>query len=267
MTRFDETTQVRPDSRPDAAGARAGSRPHLDESWSSLVGVHGGYVAALTVRAAEAMLPDREVRTVTTSFLRPAKVGAAEVILEILRAGRSFTTVSARVRQASRDVAQTTLTLLNPVGSSGWTTGLIDPPAPPDRCVPFEPPPSIAHFTQAEFRIDPASIPASDPHAAAARIAGHVRPGEARPIDAAWLTVMGDWFPPSPFRRLVPPAGGISIDYAVHIHRTLGTDGDRWLQGVFTSDNNVAGIALEHGTLATAEGIAVAETFHTRWTG
>ncbi len=79
--------------------------------------------------------------------------------------------------------------------------------------------------------------------------------------------MIGDWFPPSPFRRLLPPAGGISIDYTVHIHRPLQLAADEWLEGVFETRTSNDGIALEHGTLATMDGRPVAETFHTRWTG
>ena len=66
----------------------------LDASWASLRGVHGGYCSALLVRAAEATFPDRAVRTVAASFLRPTEVGPAEIDLDIVRAGRSVTLVS-----------------------------------------------------------------------------------------------------------------------------------------------------------------------------
>ena len=78
--------------------------------------------------------------------------------------------------------------------------------------------------------------------------------------------MIGDWFPPSPFRRLLPPTGGVSIDYTVHVHRTLPPSPDLWLEGVFDAGTSVDGIALERGTLATPDGRPVAETFHTRWT-
>ena len=74
-------------------------------------------------------------------------------------------------------------------------------------------------------------------------------------------------FPPSAFRRVAPPIGGISVDYTVHVHRTVTLPADEWLAAVFTTANSVGGLALEHGTLSTADGLVVAETFHTRWTG
>lgn len=78
--------------------------------------------------------------------------------------------------------------------------------------------------------------------------------------------MIGDWFPPSPFRRHQPPTGGVSIDYTVHVHRVVPADPEMWLEGVFEARTSTAGVALEHGTLSTPDGLVVAETFHTRWT-
>lgn len=264
-THFDRTTAVRRVSSPRADGGGLHLFvADLDESWASLRGVHGGYVTALAVRAAEVVAPDRAVRTVATSFLRPTEIGPAEIALDVVRSGRSFTTVLAALRQNGRDVATTRITMLAPVAGNDWDTVVLDRPAPLAACARFTPPPMIRHFGQADLRIDPSTIPMGD--AVDARVAGHVRPLESRPFDAAWLTVIGDWFPPSPFRRHTPPTGGVSIDYTVHMHRTLPASADLWLEGVFEARTSIDGIALEHGTLATPEGLPVAETFHTRWT-
>jgi hypothetical protein len=63
------------------------------------------------------------------------------------------------------------------------------------------------------------------------------------------------------------PIGGVSIDYCVHLHRTVVLADDEWLEGVMVAADSAGGIALERGTLCTGDGFAVAETFHTRWTG
>jgi acyl-CoA thioesterase len=258
-TRFDRTTAVRRVSDEPLRYAA-----DLDESWASLRGVHGGYCTALLVRAAEATFPDRAVRTVTASFLRPAEIGPADIDIDVVRAGRSFSTVVATLRQQGRVGLTARITMLGPVVGAEWSAAVTSRPAAPADCTSFTPPPSIRHFEQAELLLDPTTVPAGD--AEDARIAGHVRPVESRPFDAAWLTMIGDWFPPSPFRRLLPPTGGVSIDYTVHVHRTLPETADLWLEGVFDTGTSSDGIALERGTLATPDGRPVAETFHTRWT-
>lgn len=263
VTHFDRTTVLRRVQGSAPAGT-AVLLAELDESWASLRGIHGGYTAALAVLAASSIADGRPVRTVATSFLRPGHVGTAEIHVRTLRHGRSLTTVDASVLQDGNVNATSRITFAAHVGTTEWRTPLEHGPRPIEHCVSFEPPPGIRHFEQAALLLDPATIPAGG--ADDARIAGHVRPIEARPIDAAWLTMIGDWFPPAAFRRLVPPAGGVSVDYTVHIHREIASLGDGWLQGVFDATTAQGGMALEHGLLATADGTPVAETFHTRWT-
>lgn len=262
ITDFDRTTAIRPVGR-DMFDA------DLDPTWASLRGVHGGYMAALAVRAAEAMAPDRAVRSVTTSFLRPGSVGPARLEVLTQRMGRTFATLDVALVQDGRTVNVSRITATNDVPGADWASSVTDRPAPLAECVPFTPPPSIRHFGQAELRVDPATVPTGD--AADARIAGYVRPLDRRAIDAAWLVMVGDWFPPSPFRRLMPPTGGVSVDYAVHIHRLPGDvdpDGAAdWVAGVFDARDSSGAIALERGTLATVDGVALASTFHTRYTG
>ena len=71
----------------------------LDGGWSSLVGMNGGYMSALAVRAAESLEPDRVVRTTSTSFLRSGHVGPATVSARQVRRGRSMSTVAAELVQ------------------------------------------------------------------------------------------------------------------------------------------------------------------------
>jgi len=259
-THFDRTLAVRPSNESEAGRFDV----ELDETWASLRGVHGGYMTALAVRAAELEAPGRAVRTIATTFLRPAEVGPAVLHVEQLRSGRSFSTVAVELSQQNRPITNTRITLLGETPGRNWSDSVLDRPAPRERCVPFTPPPSVRHFGQAELLLDPATIPVGD--GSPARIAGYVRPLEVRPVDAAWLAVIGDYFPPSPFRRFDPPIGGVSIDYTVHIHELPDPEVD-WLEGVFTARTSVGGIALERGTLALPGGALVAETFHTRWTG
>lgn len=257
---FVRTTAIGPD-------ATVAGRFHAeyDGGWSSLRGVHGGYQTAIAVRAAEAVAPERVVRTVTASFLRPGRVGPAVLDVGVVRSTRTFTTALVTVHQDGRPVLSVRTTAIEAVGGHEWSTPARDRPAPFARAVAFTPPPQVSHFRQAELRLDPATVPQSD--ADDSRIAGYVRPNGGRRLDAAWLAMAGDWFPPSPFRRMEIPIGGVSVDYTVHVHRTVTLGPDEWLEAVFETPNSVAGLALEHGSLATTDGGLMAETFHTRWTG
>src|SRR5262245_46065474 len=185
LAHFDRTTTVVTD---DADHTRF--HAELDPSWASLRGIHGGYMTSLAVRAAELLTPERQVRTVSTSFLRPAEIGPVEIATDIIRNGRSLTTVNATIVQGERLIATVRITSTVPLTGHDWSTVVSDRPEGLARAVTFTPPPQIRHFEQAELLLDPNTVPVGD--GSRARVAGHVRPIEARPIDAAWLTVIGD---------------------------------------------------------------------------
>src|SRR3954451_4263492 len=107
ITDFDRTTATIP--IPDCPGAFS---VHLDPGWSSLVGVHGGYMCALAVRAAESMAPGREMRTMSTSFLRTGRVGPATLAVREVRQGRTITTMVAELVQDDEVLIVSRLTLM-----------------------------------------------------------------------------------------------------------------------------------------------------------
>ena len=219
------------------------------------------------MRAAEAVAPARAVRTVAATFLRPGQVGPAVIDVAVLALDADLHHVGGH-DQPGRSAGRHRADHRHRSRSTGhdWSTPADDGPAPFAEAVPFTPPPQILHFHQADLRLDPATIPNGD--ADEARIAGYVRPKHGgRVVDTAWLTMIGDWFPPSPFRRVPIPVGGVSVDYTVHVHHTPVLGDDEWLQAVLQTPQSEAGLALEHGTISTVGGLVVAETFHTRWTG
>lgn len=258
VTDFERTTTVVPTNRPGEFSV------DLDAGWSSLVGVHGGYMCALAVRGAEALGTDRTVRTITTSFLRSGEVGPATLTVRELRRGRSMSTVVTELHQGDRLLITSRLTLLTPREGVEWSTPVrLDLPAR-GECVRMDPG-RVSHFQRADGLLDPASLPFSNRNRAMVR--GYVRPLEDQRVDSAWLAMATDWFPPPAFVRLEPPTGGVSVDLTTHIHRhdlTLGDD--EWLQGAFEVDNSTRGLAVEHGVIAAHDGTLIAESFQTRLT-
>lgn len=257
-TDFERTTTVVPTDRPGEFEVE------LDPGWSSLVGVHGGYLCALAVRGAEAVASDRAVRTITTSFLRRAEVGPATLTVRELRRGRSMSTMATELHQGERLLLTSRLTLLTPREGVEWSSPVrLGLPAP-DQCVRMEPG-RVSHFERVDGLLDPDCLPFRDGDRAIVR--GYLRPLEDRRVDAAWLAMATDWFPPPAFVRLEPPTGGVSVDLTTHIHRpeqTLGSD--EWLLGSFQVDESTHGLAVEHGVIAAQDGTLIAESFQTRLT-
>jgi acyl-CoA thioesterase len=258
LSDFDRTTTVVPTDR------HGEFEVDLDAGWSSLVGVHGGYLCALAVRSAEALAPDRTVRTITTSFLRTAQVGPATLTARELRRGRSMSTVVTELHQDGRLLLTSRLTSLTRREGVEWRNPVhLGLPAR-ERCVPMEPG-RVSHFERVDGLLDPDALPFSGRERAMVR--GYLRPLEGRRVDAAWLAMATDWFPPPAFVRLEPPTGGVSVDLTTHLHRpdrALGRD--EWLLGSFQVDDSTQGLAVEHGVIAAEDGTLIAESFQTRLT-
>lgn len=255
-TTFDRTTSLEPTGEFQF-------RACFDESWRSLGGVLGGYIAAHAVRAVQTVDALRDVRTVAVTFLRPSRPGEAFLEVETVRDGRALAVHDVVVQQAAQPVALARVTSSTPQPTSlSWATDPFELPPAVGRCEPICPPEGALHFQHADAVLDPAWRPFSNRDRA--HVAGWVRPREARRVDATWLTMILDWFPPAAFARAHPPTGAVSVNFTVHIHRTATNLGDSWLAGVFRTDTAAGGLALEHGTIATADGTLLAESFHTR---
>ncbi len=260
-TTFDATTLVRPD---DEDPTRVSAT--LDASWSSLRGIHGGYIAAIFARAAQSVVGERSLRTMSTSFLRVGEPGPAVVGIETIRAGRSVSIVGLTMQQGGRDIAVARATAMHPTVGVSWDDAPRLTFRPREECVPLQSSQLVRHFDHCEAQFDPANIPFEFVDAALVR--GYFRPREPRPIDATWLAMALDWFPPAAFTKVAPPTGGISVDYTVHIHRTRAAlKPDEWLRAQFQQDCSNDGLALETGTIADADGTVIAQSFHTRYTG
>lgn len=256
---FDRTTTLTPN------GADSGSfTVDLDAGWSSLVGVHGGYLCSLAVRAAETVVEHRSVRTLTTSFLRTASVGAAVVSVREIRRGRTMSTIAVDIDQDGRHLLSSRLTAFVERAGVEWSTP-VDLELPPvERCVPMEPG-NVAHFGRVDGRFDPASLPFSGGERA--MVQGFLRPLEGRHVDSAWLAMASDWFPPPAFVRLDPPTGGVSIDLTTHVHQPdVRLGDDDWLRARFEIRTSTNGLAVEHGLITLGDGTLVAESFQTRLT-
>src|SRR3954449_1305346 len=94
---FEADTSV----RPAGEGAFAAS---VSEQWAVPRGPNGGYIAAIVLRALEAAVadPQRAPRSLTLHYLRPPAPGPVTVHAVVERAGRTLTSLSARMVQDDR---------------------------------------------------------------------------------------------------------------------------------------------------------------------
>ena len=76
----------------------------LDERWFSLVGIHGGYTAAMVVNAIAAAVddPTRTLRSFSTQFAAVPHPGPVDIEVSVERAGWSMTTTRGRLLQEGK---------------------------------------------------------------------------------------------------------------------------------------------------------------------
>jgi acyl-CoA thioesterase len=222
-TEFDLLTAVSP---------RGDGRYHIDvpDGWQQGRGAFGGLVLAYLVRAGEATIGDdqRLLRSLTAEIVGPVLPGAAEVEVEILRAGSGVTTAAARLVQNGEVQAHAVLACGRPRAAYELAPVLAPPPLPPWRELPVAPmggPPAPTFTQHVEFRLDgPLPFSASKE----VEVRGWVRfraPGRDR--GSPYLVAVADSFWPSILVASAVPRPMATLAFSFQrIDGNLGLDAD-----------------------------------------
>ena len=222
----------------------------IDERWNVLRGPHGGYVAAILLRALTATLDDGERAPRALTVYYPAAPGPGPVTTScrVERAGRSMTTLSARMEQDGRPVALATAAF-----SARWPeaigfnhSGRPDVPAPAD-IEPLDRGGLVPPFTQfLDFRpaVGDPLLSGSD----RALSGGWMRLREPHELDAPLVALLADAWPPAVFPPATAPLAAPTVELTVHFRAPLPAAGE-WVLGVFESKLARGGFFGEDGML------------------
>jgi acyl-CoA thioesterase len=253
--RFDDDTSV----RAVGDGAYEGA---IADGWSTPRGPLGGYVMAIVLRAMQQVVGDdaRQPRSFTVHFLRPPALGPVTIRPVVERAGRSLTSVSARLEQDGRLLA-----LALGAFSVAWPGPLLDgvvmpevepaderrPPGP----LPSGDRPAFTDHLTMQWRFGDPPFSGSD----RGETGGWLALREERPVDALTVCVLADaWFP-APWPRLEALAPAPTIDLTVHFRAPLPLP-DEPLLGRFRSTLVRDGFFEEDGELWAPDGTLVAQS-------
>jgi acyl-CoA thioesterase len=231
--------------------------------WFTPRGPHGGYLAAIVMRALAAAVDDpaRAARSLTLHYLRPPVEGQLEVEVTVERTGRSLTSLTTRTTQNGK---------LCVVGIAAFSVAFPsildyapDPPTvrPPDQLkavrISSEQPPMAQ-----QFEIRPALGAHLFSGAESARSGGWMALRDRAPVDAALLAMLADAWMPTPYMRLQTWAGAPTVDLTVHYrvpdpaaHVAPGEP----ILGVFDSRASADGFFDEEGELWSAGGVLLAQ--------
>jgi acyl-CoA thioesterase len=238
----------------------------ISDRWAVPRGPNGGYIAALILRALEAAVddPERAPRSLTLHYLRPPVAGeAAQIHVTVERAGRTLTSLSARLVQDGR-----TMVLALAAFAGDFAAALDYVASPPD----VGPPPAELHTVPAapgvpEIALRIAASPVFGAGAMAggdeALAGGWLRLSEPRIADAAALAFYADAWLPSPFARLAAPVPAPTIDLTIHFRTRLPHPGmalDTPVLARFSSSTSQDGFFEEDGAIWAPDGTLLAQS-------
>ncbi len=255
MYEFDQDTRVEKESN-----LRFLSR--VDAGWNIGDNPNGGYLISLVDRAIRDVVTHPDAVSLTTHFLRPGVAGEPCVIdVEIVRAGRTLTTVRANLSQQGKVrlvVMAAYADLAEPMGPDTDITVPERDMLEPEACIPRTGDLQgidIALVNKLDVRIQPDL--ATPGESGVAEIAGWIRHKDGRQPDVSSLLLFVDCFPPSPLGALGAVGWVPSVELTVHV-RCRPAPG--WIKASLRTDDLTEGRMIETGCFWDSTGALVAQS-------
>jgi acyl-CoA thioesterase len=281
LTKFDRDTAVR---RVDDGVFGAEVAP----DWRAGRGPHGGYLAAMLLRALIEAVADtaRAPRSLTIHYARAPEAGPVQISTVIERQGRSLSTLSARMYQGAssphrprRGKGEELVAIALAAFSLPWGGPEIADVQMPE-VAPQDPSragvkliehggPEFAHHIVLQPRIEGSVFAgaASSPEGEGEqpmRIRGWIGLAEPRPIDALSLAFFSDALIPAPYMRMSEPVAVPTVDLTVHFHARMhpqpNADARELCLAQTTTDLIHDGFFVEDGMIWAADGTLLAHS-------
>jgi acyl-CoA thioesterase len=264
---FDRDTAVRLEHGSEWESAFAAD---VSPAWRAGRGPHGGYLAAMLLRALIETVADpaRSPRSLTIHYPRAPEPGPVTIQTRVERAGRSLSTLSARMEQDG-----TLIALVLSAFSVAWEAPEIsdlrmpnvpgpDPSREAGTLEKFGAPPFTRHLVM-QPRIGVRPFAASEQPM---EIGGWLGLAEPRPLDALSLAFFSDALFPPPFVRLRPEQRVVAptIDLTIHFRattpRSSGPDPDELCLARFQTRLVHEGFFDESGVIWAEDGTVLAQS-------
>jgi acyl-CoA thioesterase len=262
---FDRDTAVRLE---ESSGSERHFVAEVSSDWRAGRGPHGGYLAAIILRALIETVadPSRSPRSLTIHYARAPKPGPVSIRTVLEREGRSLSTLSARVEQDGALIA-----LVLAAFSVPWSAPELADLQMPD-VAPAEAgreagtlrahgaPPFTNHLVL-QPRIGAFPFTGSEQPM---EIGGWLGLAEPRPIDALSLAFFSDALFSPPFIRLTQPATSPTVDLTIHFRTSLphvmNPDPDELCLARFRTGLLHEGFFEEDGVIWSADGAVLTQS-------
>ncbi|MEM7217562.1 MAG: thioesterase family protein [Pseudomonadota bacterium] len=228
---------------------------------------HGGYLAALALRALQSLCPEQpDPLSCTVHFLRPGIAGApCEVQANIIKPGRLASVGRATLIQDSKPrlevlAAMGQLPSPDDAGAQPPPTLTLTPPElpPPEDC-PMRSAAAqgvaLPLLERLDIRLHPDQAAAGA--AGAAVVSGWISLRDGAPTDSLAALVFADAFPPSVFGLLGEVGWVPTLELTVQLRAApTGT----WLRGAFETRDLAGSQMIEDGALWDSSGRLIAQS-------
>ena len=237
---------------------------HLDRRWWVARGPHGGYLAAIVLRALIETIgdPDRSPRSLTLHYLAAPEEGPVRVDTVVERSGRSLSSLSARMLQGERLMAIALAAFSTPWPGLEFMDARMpqadDPETLPVISEGEGRPPFLQNF---DLRWGVGAPPFSG--GSHAHSGGWMRLADPRPVDHVAAAALMDAWIPAPFSRLSRRVAAPTIDLTIHFRTPLplpGAEADDFVLGSFRSQVASEGFFEEDGELWSRDGVLIAQS-------
>ncbi|SER80162.1 acyl-CoA thioesterase [Actinokineospora terrae] len=235
----------------------------VDESWRSWTGAHGGLLAGIALDHAGRLVSGLPARAVHVSFLSAVRSDEVHVSADLVKAGRSSSTVIARLQAGEKLALLATATFGG--GDNGPGSPAISLPDVPDvdTLAPFTLPPGLVPFAQhIEFR-PVGGVPLSGGDSPVLTSWVRLVAPPARPESAA--TVLLDVLAPALYATRTTPVPIPTVELAVHFTEAAHTfDANEWAFARIHTEHASAGWCVDASEVWNRAGELVATGRQTR---
>jgi acyl-CoA thioesterase len=229
---------------------------------SGFGGAHGGYLAAIALRAMTNLAADpaRAPHSLSLQLFAPVKPGVLHLHPRREYAGSSITATSLRIEQHGQATgAAHALFGLSRPALARQDLRMPEVP-PPEQCQPLldKPAPDALAGLQVEHR--PAAPPLPLTGASRAELLVWMRLVEGRPLDAISTTMLADAAPPGLFAALTSFISVPSIEIAIHYATLTTLTNSPWVLAAVRTTHAGDGYVIEDGELWTTDGRLILQT-------
>ena len=237
---------------------------HIHPRWWVVRGPHGGYLASILLRALSARLdiPSRPPRSLTVQYAAAPAEGAVMIRTAIERSGSNATSMSARMTQGEKIVANALATFSGPWRGFAFVDAQMPETTPVEDGMKVPTGEGIPAFLgNFDMRWTLGGAPFSG--ADRALVGGWLRLAEPQLADHEVVATLMDAWAPAVFPRATEPIVAPTLDLTIHFRTPVplaeAKPDDHYL-GVFSSSMGADGFSEEDGELWSADGRLIAQS-------